>query len=658
MLISAYTVNAEFDRILQDELRRGETSSYSKLLSLCFHASALASQTNENDAQIQLASLIRQIGSAVNITLGPEVSNIAASPIVSTMVDQILLLANVGVMDVLDKLDTVPATPEVIVEILVSGLLNHLFTLTRQTAQAQSPVPTPPHPASAQQILAQQISNPKFFAQTNTNNAKTATIIHHSIMQSIARLPQVMRQIDSLNGISAGQLFNFLIDNLLAPEVPLVIFCGGSSGGQLTAWDYLIGLRGEVIQYAADFITEKHTASLKMIAHNTNLQLGLQFAASGMGNLFPYANFLASIKHSAAYTNVSVTEEQVTKAANLKSPPANVFGDTPMIQIWSAELLKLFYLITRPYDPEARQIIHENIVELVNAANAINNNASDTVVLTAIPAVLQALSPGTATRDTITSVLASSRAPTRHLFHRINMDYVVDNTKPLQLEDPTVLHKTYQRLQEDAKRRELSLMVNEIGKNMTSSSTHPPRHHVHSHTNNKYSGNGSGSGSSSSGNNHNHNSNNRSKNRIQQSMQGTGQLAPAGTGKLCCTHPARSGNSWVSISEFEQKGSFAYKVRPGDLTPSYARDIQYALEDFVSKKGLRVNNGRNGIKTICPMGFHLPSRGQCNCDARHINARPWSESDRQREILHLSGPKNSNKISISARANSDIPQRR
>jgi len=27
------------------------------------------------------------------------------------MVDQILLLANVGVMDVLDKLDTVPATP-------------------------------------------------------------------------------------------------------------------------------------------------------------------------------------------------------------------------------------------------------------------------------------------------------------------------------------------------------------------------------------------------------------------------------------------------------------------------------------------------------------------------------------------------------------------
>ena len=112
MLISAYTVNAEFDRILQDELRRGETSSYSKLLSLCFHASALASQTNENDAQIQLASLIRQIGSAVNITLGPEVSNIAASPIVSTMVDQILLLANIGVMDVLDKLDTVPATPE------------------------------------------------------------------------------------------------------------------------------------------------------------------------------------------------------------------------------------------------------------------------------------------------------------------------------------------------------------------------------------------------------------------------------------------------------------------------------------------------------------------------------------------------------------------
>ena len=120
MSISTYTVNAEFDQILQAELQQNDKSSYSKFLGLCFHASALASQTNENDAQAQLVSLIRQIGSAVNITLGPEISNIAASPIVSTMVDRILQLANFGAMDVLDKLDTVPATPQVVVETLVS----------------------------------------------------------------------------------------------------------------------------------------------------------------------------------------------------------------------------------------------------------------------------------------------------------------------------------------------------------------------------------------------------------------------------------------------------------------------------------------------------------------------------------------------------------
>ena len=123
--------------------------------------------------------------------------------------------------------------------------------------------------------------------------------MHHSTMQSIARLPLVMSQIDSLSGIGAGQLFDILLDDLLAPEISLVIFCGGSSGGQLTSWDYLIGLRNEVIQYAAEYIIDKHTASLKEIAHNSNFLLGLQFVASGIGNLFPYAEFLASIDRSA-----------------------------------------------------------------------------------------------------------------------------------------------------------------------------------------------------------------------------------------------------------------------------------------------------------------------------------------------------------------------
>ena len=655
MSISTCTVNAEFDRILQAELQQNAKSSYSKLLSLCFHASALASQTDENDAQAQLVSLIRQLGSAVNITLGPEISNIAASPIVSTMVDRILQLANFGAMDVLDKLDTVPATPQVVVETLVSELLNHLFTLSRRPARAQSPVPTPPPPASAQQTLAQQISNPKFFAHTGTNNTKATPIMHHSIMQSIARLPLVMGQINSLNGIGAEQLFDILIDDDLAPEIPLVIFCGGSSGGQLASWDYLIGLRNEVIQYAAEYIDDKHTASLKEIAHNSNLLLGLQFAASGIGNLFPYAGFLASINRSAAYTG-STTEEQVAKAANLKSPPTNIFGDKTAIQLWSAELMQLFYLIARPYDPGAKRIIQEYIIALINEANAINNNASDTVVLTAIPAVVKALSPGNTTLNAVTSVLTSARDPTRYLFQRVNMDHVIDKSKPLKLEAPTILHKTYQNLQTDAQRRSLRLMVNEChDNNLNSSSSYHSRHH---HKNSQYNGNGNGNGGSSGGTNYSHNSNTRGRYKNQQSMQGTGQLAPAGNNQRLCNPLARSGSAWVPISEFEHRGSFPYKVRPGDITTSYARGVQNALEDFVSKKSLRVNNGRNGITTICPMGFHLPSQGKCNCDARHINTRPWTEAQRQNEIKHLSGAKNNDKINISAHANSDIPQRR
>ena len=183
-------VNAEFDQILQTELQQRKKSSYSKLLGLCFHVSALASQTDEDDAQTQLVSLIRQIGSTVNITLGPEIINIAASPIVSTMVDRILQLTNFDVMAVLDKLDPVPATPRVVVETLVSELLDHHFNLTHQPAPTQNTVPTPPPPASTQQTLALQ--NPKFFNNTGANNTKTASVMHSSTMQSISRLPQVM----------------------------------------------------------------------------------------------------------------------------------------------------------------------------------------------------------------------------------------------------------------------------------------------------------------------------------------------------------------------------------------------------------------------------------------------------------------------------------
>ena len=70
MSISAYTVNAEFDQILQAELQQNDKSPYSKLLGLCFHASALASQTNENDALTQRVSLIRQIGYVISFIIG------------------------------------------------------------------------------------------------------------------------------------------------------------------------------------------------------------------------------------------------------------------------------------------------------------------------------------------------------------------------------------------------------------------------------------------------------------------------------------------------------------------------------------------------------------------------------------------------------------
>ena len=55
-------------------------------------------------------------------------------------------------MDLLDEIDTVPATPGVIVEILVSGLLNRLLALTQQSAQPQYPLTTTPPLAPAQQI--------------------------------------------------------------------------------------------------------------------------------------------------------------------------------------------------------------------------------------------------------------------------------------------------------------------------------------------------------------------------------------------------------------------------------------------------------------------------------------------------------------------------
>ena len=236
------------------------------------------------------------------------------------------------------------------------------------------------------------------------------------------------------------------------------------------------------------------------------------------------------------------------------------------------------------------------------------------------------------------------------------MDHVIDKSKPLKLKAPTILHKTYQNLQTDAQRRSLRLMVNEChDNNLNSSSSYHSRHH---HKNNQYNGNGNGNGGSSGGTNYSHNSNTRGRYKNQQSMQGTGQLATAGNNQRLCNPLARSGSAWVPISEFEHRGSFPYKVRPGDITTSYARSVQNALEDFVSKKSLRVNNGRNGITTICPMGFHLPSQGKCNCDARHINTRPWTEAQRQNEIKHLSGAKNNDKINISAHANSDIPQRR
>ena len=150
--ISACTVNAEFDRIIQAELRQNNKASYTKLLSLCFHARALASQTSGSDAQTQLVSLIRQLGFTANIILGQEISNITASPIVSAMVEWILQLTDLGVIDLLDEIDTVPATPGIIVEILVSGLLNRLLALTQQSAQAQYPLTTTPPLAPAQQI--------------------------------------------------------------------------------------------------------------------------------------------------------------------------------------------------------------------------------------------------------------------------------------------------------------------------------------------------------------------------------------------------------------------------------------------------------------------------------------------------------------------------
>ena len=93
-------------------------------------------------------------------------------------------------MDLLDEIDTVPATPGIIVEILVSGLLNRLLALTQQSAQAQYPLTTTPPPAPAQQTpnqnthesLAQQIASPDFLSQAGANNPKVTQIMHYFTM--------------------------------------------------------------------------------------------------------------------------------------------------------------------------------------------------------------------------------------------------------------------------------------------------------------------------------------------------------------------------------------------------------------------------------------------------------------------------------------------
>ena len=97
-------------------------------------------------------------------------------------------------MDLLDEIDTVPATPGIIVEILVSGLLNRLLALTQQSAQAQHPLTTTPPPAPAQltpnqnthESLAQQMTSPKILSQAEANSPKVTKIMHYVTMQSRA----------------------------------------------------------------------------------------------------------------------------------------------------------------------------------------------------------------------------------------------------------------------------------------------------------------------------------------------------------------------------------------------------------------------------------------------------------------------------------------
>ena len=121
-------------------------------------------------------------------------------------------------MDLLDEIDTVPATPGIIVEILASGLLNRLLALTQQSAQAQYPLTTTPPPAPAQQTPNQNtheskifVSSPKYLSQAEANNPKVTQIMHYATMQSIARMPAVMNQIDSLNDTDAEQRFTILL---------------------------------------------------------------------------------------------------------------------------------------------------------------------------------------------------------------------------------------------------------------------------------------------------------------------------------------------------------------------------------------------------------------------------------------------------------------
>jgi len=620
--------------------------------------SALACDNDVTAVKKNLASLIRQLATGLQIVFDSSIEDITP-PIAQAMTDKIIERSGLDIMAAIDDLP-IPSDPSTVVKKLVSTMMDRLFSLQQPATLPSQPIPSPPQPQpTGSEAIALLASNPKFLAQSNSGNSKQIQHMSNVSMQEIARNKVAMTQLVSLKDIDASQLFELLKANSLVPPLVLVIFCGHSTGGHIEDWDHIVSIREDIVQLAGAHIAKEHTGSLKTIGTNSNLLLALQFAARGCANLFPWWSFMKSIPRSTAVQHGTATEAEVLKSALDKAPPPSIFGDNFMAQLMCTELFGITHSITRPFDPNALDIISDSLKDPLHTAAATNNVTAQELVSNLIPVVLKFMSPGTATVESSLSILLPVPTTIRYVFEKTGHVYQIDVTSPLQEKPLTIRPHSLQGLTTEVNTTKLALLVSsshERNLSLSVNGSYPQRHHSNHRTSNtnNYSGKRTSRRQPST---YHHR-------QVAQQPPSQGNSQPHGNSQLLrikstalVSDPNRRGEVWASAALFEQNGTFPHKIRPDDIAPkTYAR-IQAALHEFATHHNHRVLGPSN--VDLCPMGFHLPQphSGNCSCGRRHIQAQAWTTTVRSAEIMHMMNQQKPY-LQITAAANSDIPQRK